>query len=390
TPRPGFGVRDAVVEPAERESFLRANAAFSLDLYARLRVREGNLVCSPLGVSVVLGMLAEGARGGTREEILAALRQELPPDRVGPAFQSVLADLAPGKKGWIRLSAVNGLWTARGLPFDPEFLRDLRTRFGARAEERDFEADPEGARRAINRWAERRTGGRIPDLFAPGDIHTLTAFVVADALHFEGKWATPFRKESTADLPFHLAGGGTVTVPTMRMDGPLAWYRGEGFQAVDLPYRGEEVSLTLLVPDEVDGLPALEESLTAEGLDEWIAGLRRERILLRLPRFTANSAFDLEDPLRALGMETAFVKEVADFSGAAGVPGEVFLQVMKQKALIAVDETGTSASAVTGGGAGATSAPPVVFADRPFLFLLRHRETGTLLFMGRVANPKLD
>jgi serpin B len=201
-------------------------------------------------------------------------------------------------------------------------------------------------------------------------------------------WEVPFPESSTNLMPFTLADGSEVGVPTMRLRSQLRFHRGEGYTVADLAYRGGDFSMLILVPDAHDGLPSLEAGLTPALLAEAaVEGTTNDRILY-LPRFSIASDIDLVEPLQDLGATLPFDPAAADFSGAAGAPGEIVLSTLIQKAVIRVNEVGTIAAAATGGGFELTSAPPILEANRPFLFVIRHRASGAVLFMGRVTDPR--
>ena len=389
--RRAWKVRPVEVADADRQAVLDGSVAFALDLWRRLPgPDEGDQVCSPASATVALGMLLEAARGTTREELASVLRVPLPEERAAPAFQSVLADLAPGPGSRHRLALANALWTARQLSFRPGFAESLGLHFGARAAEADFASDPERARRRVNAWGRRHTWGVVEEVLPAGSVHELTAFVLANAVYFKGRWARPFPREATAERPFRLADGTVVDTPTMAVEGTFRVASRPGLTLVELPYEGDETALLVAVPDDPAGLASLEAALTPELLVDWVDALGPEHVALAFPRFRTRSRLDLEAPLAATGMPTAFVPFDADLSGAVGLPGETFVEQVLQAAEIRVDERGTEAAAVTAVTVAITSAPPPLAVDRPFLYLLRHRETGLVLFLGRMTDPRAD
>ncbi len=385
--RGALGVEPVKILPEDRLLVLEGNEIFAFDVYERLRGEPGNLVFSPFSLSAALTMLTPAARGETRDQLLQALHLEPLSDRLDAAVQSVLGELRPDEGSRYRLDVANALWVARQIPFRRGFVDTLRTHYGARAASLDFQRNWEGARGRINRWGARITHGLVREALNPGDITDLTAFVVVNAVSFDAKWATPFPLASTRDAPFMRGDGTTVQSKLMRARSDFAWFDGDGFVAVELPYRGDEVSMTLLVPDTHDGLPALEAALTPANLATWTAGLAEDDVIVYLPRFGYASDLNLGDTLRGLGVTDAFDRALVDLSGAAGAPGDIVLSLVRQKARIEVTELGTRAAAVTSAVAEVTSAPPVIAADRPFLYLIRHRPTGTILFLGRVEDP---
>ncbi len=395
--REGFPARPRTAAPQDRKAVLDGNLSFALDLHGRLRGQPGNVVCSPFSVSAVMAMMAAGARGETRDQLMTAMKLELAPARVDRAFQSVLANIAPDVDSPVKLDVANALWTGTDTPMKRRFIRSLLVRYGARATSLDFAGDPEGSREEINQWVSRLTHGRIPEVLEPGALGPYAhrdeaAFVLTDAVVFDGKWAKPFLLDTTRLHPFTRSDGSQVAIPLMHAQGRMEGMRGPGFQAIDVPYEGDEYSMTILVPDEPDGLPAIEDALSPKDFSAWIEGLSPTNVTLFLPGFETRSDIDLVGPLQGMGVTDAFDRGRADFSGAAGDPGEVVLKSIRQKALITVTEEGTEAMAVT------TALFVVLFAiddhetvvvDRPFLFVIRHRPTGTILFIGRIEDPSL-
>ncbi|MGD2113491.1 MAG: serpin family protein, partial [Acidobacteriota bacterium] len=276
----------------------------------------------------------------------------------------------------------------------------LAARYGARLEPVDFVRATGEARAAINRWAEEETEGRIRDLVPPGALDAMTRLVLTNAIYFKASWKHRFDEARTAEAPFHLPGGGEVRVPMMVQTDSFPYHRGAGYAAVELPYAGGATSMLVVVPDraepEAGGFGAFERSFGADALEALVADLETVRVELALPRFEITSTAALGDALRRLGMGRAFGDE-ADFSGMVDVEKEsviardLRLDEVLHKAWVRVDEAGTEAAAATAAMMAVTSMPidePVrLIVDRPFLFFVRHRPTGAILFAGRVLDP---
>jgi serpin B len=216
--------------------------------------------------------------------------------------------------------------------------------------------------------------------------------VLTNAIYFRGDWARQFEKNATRDQPFRVSAHETVDVPLMFVKARVGFAAPEnaGLKAVELPYKGEELSMIVLLPDAVDGLAKMEDQLTAENVQRWTAALSRREVLVYLPRFHVESGFGLGPTLAAMGMPLAFSPQ-ADFSGMSG-RRDLSISAVVHKARVDVDEQGTEAAAATGVAVGVTAAvtdpPPIFRADHPFVFLIRDRRTGAILFLGRVVNPK--
>lgn len=361
--------------------------AFALDLYARLadEKKGENIFFSPYSVSTALSMTYAGARGNTAAEMRKALRFPLDDARLHPAMGALGYDLnAAGANGGFELSVANALWMQKGRQFLPAFLDLNRGCYGAGLETLDFAADPEGARKTINAWVERRTKEKIVDLIPRDFPLDGVSVVLTNAIYFKGTWLKEFPERYSAAAPFKLAGGGRVSVPMMHIrKGEFLYCDADGFQALEMPYQDSELAMLVLLPDRNDGLPELEKGLSVEKLQR--AGLSMTEMQVRLPKFKLVFECDLKEPLRALGMKDAFDPARTDLSGMTG-QGDLFVTFVLHKAFVDVNEKGTEAAAATGAPC-APKTPDAFFADHPFLFLIRDQATGCVLFMGRVTDP---
>ncbi len=370
------------------------NSAFSFNLYQTLKGRDGNLFYSPHSISLALAMTFAGAGGQTEKQMADTLRFSLPRDRLHPAFNALDLEIATRGKGdeGFRLNIVNSVWGQEGHPFRETFLDVLAESYGAGVRPTDFAAAPEESRIAINDWVAESTEDRIRDLIPQAIITPLTRMVLTNAIYFNASWASPFSDANTRSQPFHLLDGGTVDVPMMRTSEDFGYAAGDGYQAVDLPYVGHELSMTVIVPDR-GGFREFEDSLDASLVDRIIADLGLRHITLGLPKFEFESQFRLGETLKSMGMPDAFDIASSDFSGMdgrsclAGDPGCLYIREVVHKAFVSVDEAGTEAAAATGVVMQTESAPqnPVsVTVDRPFIFLIRDHATEAILFVGRV------
>jgi serpin B len=368
---------------------IRGNDEFALDLYANLRGRPGNLFLSPYSLSTALAMTYAGARGETAEEMARTLHFSLPPDRLHAAFSNLIRQIhGDGEPRPYLLAVANALWGQEGEEYLPEFLRLLEDHYGAGLRRVNFR-DPERARRAINAWAEEQTRGKIPDLLPPTLPRPDTALALTNAIYFKGDWSSPFARKATLEEDFRVAADQSLRVPMMHQAGRFPYLDGGTFQALELPYAGDALSMVVLLPKEVDGLAALEESLSAARLAGWLRTLADRRVEVALPRFKVEAGLELQDVLAAMGMPLAFTGD-ADFSGIDGTH-ELFISAVIHKAFVDVNEEGTEAAAATAvlmSRSAARPEPSATFrADHPFLFLIRHKGTGSILFLGRLASP---
>jgi len=375
------------------------NNAFAAAAYALLAAQEqGNLVYSPASIRLALAMTYAGAKGQTAAEMAEVLRFDLQGEALHAAFNALDQALASrnrveptlddGVERKVQLSIANALWGQQGFTFVPEFLDILAADYGAGMRIVDFVEATEAARRAINDWVAGETNDRITDLIPEGVLSEMTRLVLTNAVYLDATWSSIFEKDATYDAPFFLLDGSEVTVPTMHQQSFFPYAAGDGWQAVELPYVGEELAMLFLVPDA--GRFAAVEGMLAGGLlDEVVGGLEGAEVSLALPKFEFRFKSSVADLLKALGMPTAFDPDAADFSGMSA-EAALFISDVIHEAFIKVDEEGTEAAAATAVIMDLTAAPGEIIplaVDRPFLFSLYDRETGEILFLGRVLNP---
>jgi len=365
------------------------NNAFAIDLYGELSKAEGNLFFSPFSISTALGMTYAGAKGQTADQMAKTLHFDLPSDRLHAAMGGLVRQLnEAGKQKSAKLIVANALWGHQDFQFLKEFLAVNNAHYGAGLRRVDF-TSPETARATINGWVADQTNKLIPELIPPGILNPLTRLVLTNAIYFKGTWLTQFDPKRTRELPFTLATGEKVQAPMMRQTARFGYAEAKDWQALELPYKGRELSMVVVLPRAHDGLPALEKIFTARFVTEELRP-RGQKVVVMLPKFKLESSFGLKPTLTALGMRDAFTMR-ADFSGMTG-RSDLFISAVVHKAVVDVNEEGTEAAAATGVVMELKSVmprPPKVFrADHPFLFLIRHRPSGSILFLGRVMNPK--
>lgn len=372
-------VTTSEVSEAELLGLARSVDSFSFDLYRALE-KEGNLFFSPYSITMAFAMLYGGASGDTAREMALALG--FPAEGLHPAFNAL--DLSVGERAKAsgnELVVANAIWAQRGFPLRREYLDLLAEHYGAGVRRLDFRKDPEGSRALINNWVKAETKGKIEELFPPGSVGPSTLIALTNAVYFKGLWKERFEPAGLGT--FHLLDGGEAQVEMMRKEERLGYMAGQDYQAVEIPYKGGELSMVIILPDE-GKFREVEERLSIELLDEVTKGLREIQVKLSMPTFSFSSGFSLKEPLEALGMEKAFSPE-ADFSGMSE-EGGFYVTAAVHKAFIRVDEEGTEAAAATGISVGRALAVQVV-VDRPFIFLIRDRLSNTILFLGRVTRP---
>ena len=386
---------------ADLADLARGNTAFAFDLYRVLAQGDGDLFYSPYSVSLALAMPYAGAKGETERQMAETLRYVLPQGRLHPAFNALdlaLASRGAGAAGQdgdgFRLNIANSVWGQEDHEFLTAFLDVLAEQYGSEVRRTDFRRSPEESRDRINDWASDETEARIKDLISPGAIEPTTRLVLANAIYFNAAWQLPFDPKATASGPFHPLGGGYLEAPMMRQEGRLGYARGNGYQAVELLYDGGEMAMAILLPD-AGSFSEFEGLLDASTVDGILEDLETRRVLLTMPKFELEDSFGLANTLEAMGMLNAFDERAADFSGMdgtsclAGDDGCLLITDVVHQAFVSVDEAGTEAAAATAVMMGTKSEDPDgpvrLTVDRPFIFLVRDRATGTVLLVGRVS-----
>jgi len=382
------------VSQSDEQTLVDGNNAFAFNLYQSLKKDSGNLLFSPFSISMALAMTYAGARTQTEAQMADVLHYTLPQDQLHPAFNALdlaLASRGKGAKGTdskgFKLNVVNAIWGQKGYQFLPVYLDTLAQNYDAGLRILDFQKSPEPSRVTINDWVAEQTANRIKDLIPSGSINELTRLVLTNAIYFNAAWLKQFNKDTTSNGAFNLDGGTTETVPMMRQSTQFNYAEGQGYQVVELPYDGNELSMVIFLPAN-GNFGKFEGELTAAKADSIIRSLGNRQVNLTMPRFTFESSLGLKSTLSAMGMPVAFT-DAADFSGMSAGK-DLLIQDVVHKAFISVDENGTEAAAATAVIVGTTAMPanPVdVTIDRPFIFLIRDIPTGTVLFLGRVMNP---
>jgi serine protease inhibitor len=370
-------------------AFLRAVNEFALELTVQLGRQDAgqNVFLSPANVAVALAMTANGARGETLRSMLSALNlNTLDLETVNSNFAALQALLVRDEPG-ATIAIANALWARAGIAFNADFLQRTQRFYDARVEALDF--DQPDAPKTINEWVRRQTNDKIPAIVER--IPEETILLLMSAIYFNGKWETPFNPEFTQDRPFYLLNGTTKELPTMYRSDDFEYLKGDGFQAVRLPYAGGGVRMVIILPDADRTLAQLMDQLSIENWESWREQFSVKEGQLYLPRFTTRYDKQLNQALSAMGMTEAFDDGRADFSGMRPVPPALFISQVRHVAYVDVNEAGTEAAAVTSVEMGITSAMPtetfLMQVDRPFFFAIEETSTGSILFTGLITEP---
>lgn len=352
--------------------------------------KDRNVIFSPYGVASVLAMLQLTTRGETRQQIQATMQFDIEEKGMAPALRQLYKELmGPWNKD--EISIADAIFVQRDLKlvqgFMPHFFRLFRTT----VKQVDF-SEIERARFIINDWVKKHTKGMISDLLGEGAVDSLTRLVLVNALYFNGHWKTPFPESGTHHRLFHKSDGSTVSVPMMAQNNKFNYTEfstpdGHYYDILELPYHGDTLSMFIAAPYEKEvPLSALTNILDAQLISHWKGNMTRLPRLLILPKFSLESEIDLRRPLENLGMTNIFNPSQADFSTFSDQE-PLYVSQALQKAKIKVNERGTEASSSTSITVSARMAPEEIIMDRPFLFVVRHNPTGTVLFMGQVMEP---
>jgi len=379
---------------AESKKLATSSNTFAFELFAKIKGAPGNFAMSPASISAALAMTFGGARAQTEEQMKTVMHLD-------GTHDSVMADWGNLQRGLtdparpLKLRIANRLFGEKSYTFDASYLEKTKTAYGAPLEATDFKNAFEPARGRINGWVEEQTEKRIKDLLPVGALDNQTRLVLVNAIYFLADWADQFEKNATRDEPFNVSAAAPKKTPTMHRTGQMRLAQADGVKVLELPYKGGDTAMMVVLPDRADGLAAVEQSLSAAKLEAWTRALAPENVALSLPRFEVSPpTLEMGAKLVELGMPNAFDRDKADFTGIAN-PSDprdrLKIDKVFHKAFVKVDEKGTEAAAATavvmarGGGP-----PPKALefrADHPFLFFITDKTTGLVLFIGRVADP---
>jgi len=398
-----LAVAVVVIPAPAQDPIAGASTDFGLALFKKLGARKGNLIISPYSICTGLSMARTGARGETRRQLDGALHLGSEAD---PAGHRNLSEALKAKEVWkefdepppwrkvpvYELHLANALWVQSGLKLDPAFERCLKNEFNAPVERVDF-CQQSRAHARINQWVEQKTRERIKNIVPAGRQRSDTSdpvIILTNAIYFKAQWATAFMKQKTKEGVFFSSPDRKVPASFMHRIDRFSYAEDDDVQVLEISYRGFDISMVVVLPRKKDGLPGLETRLDGRLVRQWINELSVQPVSVKIPRFQSEVSFELEPQLVAMGIRNAFSDKEADFNGITRA-GSLYLGDVFHKAWITVDEKGTEAAAAHVTGVASTCLPPSrgtpFVADHPFLYLIRHGKTGTVLFIGRVVDP---
>ena len=371
------------------DSLSDAMNGFNFEMYNELGIdSDENVFFSPYSIFTALAMTYEGARGDTAAQMKNVLGFEQNDEVSLCSFGRIYNLLNIDAE--YTLNTANALWTKKDYPFLEEYLRFIDNYYMGKATDVDF-TNPSEAAEIINSWVEENTGGKIEDMLSSNDITPGTVLILSNAIYFKGLWLTQFDVEDTIDRDFEITSTEIVQVPTMVLTGSeesFNYGETDDLQILELPYKGDAVSMIIILPKE-NNISSVDQILNNENLATWMDSMYPTDVDIYLPKFTYKTEYNLKEMLMAMGMDISFTPG-ADFSGMNGYGG-LFIEKVLHKAFVEVNEEGTEAAAATTVHVmeSSISEPPKVFdADHPFLYLIQHKETGTILFMGKVVDPQ--
>ncbi|XP_009934769.2 leukocyte elastase inhibitor [Opisthocomus hoazin] len=411
------------------EALNKANTSFALDFFKYECQEDGdrNILFSPFSLSTALATVYLGAKGNTADQMAKVLhfhkvegaknvtttikmqvysrteerlsnrcacfqKTEIgKSDNTHTGFKALSFEINQPTKNYL-LKSVNQLYGEKTSPFSTEYIQLAKKYYNAEPQSVDFAGAADEIRRDINSRVKHQTEGKIQNLLPPGSVDSLTRLVLINALYFKGNWATKFNAEATRQRPFRTNTHTTKPVPMMYLSDKFNWTYVESVQTdvLELPYVNNDLSMFILLPSDITGLQKLQRELTLENLSAWTSPESMEKVKMEvyLPRFTLEEKYDLKSTLSRMGIQDAFTKGQADFSGMSQ-NSELFLSQVFHKCYLEVNEEGTEAAAASAAALASRSlgATVIFVADHPFLFFIRHNKTKSILFFGRFSSP---
>ncbi|MBS3806247.1 MAG: serpin family protein [Bacteroidales bacterium] len=374
-------------EEPDKKDVARSNNAFAFSLYKQLKSTDENLFFSPYSISSALAMTYTGAKGVTRQqmsEVFGFYSSNLAHARGYQSLQEYLDSL---NQDDLKLHMANALWCQKDYDFQQDFLDINRGHFTAAIRQVNFKRRYQQVREQINQWVEKQTNQKIKDLIDQGVLDRMTRLVLVNAIYFNGKWEYPFSKEKTRENVFYPTPDQKVKVSFMNQSVRLPYHEGEFYKAVEIPYSKGSLSMLILLPNRHEDMPKLESKMERSFYESLTDSIHKEEVGLSIPRFKLEAKYQLNDPLRQMGMKSAFNGN-ADFSGMTG-DKDLYISDIVHQSYVEVHEKGTEAAAATGVVMRKTAIVKShsFIADHPFLFMIRDQQTHAILFMGKLRYP---
>ncbi|MEM1169974.1 MAG: serpin family protein [Cyanobacteria bacterium P01_H01_bin.35] len=371
------------------EKLVSANNKFAFQLFSEIQKSQSNenIFISPISIAIALSITYNGAVGKTQEAMAKTLNfQGMSLEEINQANQE-LGILLDSLNSDIKLNISNSIWTKIGVPFEPNFLQINQEVYQSQVREIDFE-NPQSTE-IINNWIKDNTKGKIDKIIERLDRDSV--MILLNAIYFKGNWQKEFEDFYTQDRPFYLSNGMEKQHPTMLNLSQYSYYENQTFQAINLPYGEGSVSMYIFLPKEEIGLETFYQTLNEENWQNWMLKFESQTVTLSLPKFKNEYEVTLNNVLKSLGMEIAFDVKTADFSRISSIPPELYIDEIKHKTFVEVNETGTEAAAATSITMAVASAMVTslnMFVNRPFFFAIRDNNSATILFMGEITNPE--
>ena len=374
---------------AQQNSYTAAEGnEFALNMYKQFAQADGsNVFFSPISISMALGMTYAGADGETKNQIAQVFNFPINDKKFHKQFANLQHGLLNSQSDGVELALANQLWAENSYRFKCKYLRKTKKWYKAPVKRLNFNEQPNESRIEINKWVEQITRDRIKDLLPDGSISPLTRLVLTNAIYFKGQWEQEFNKDNTRNESFTTIGGKKVETAMMNAKDKYRAFEGDGLKLLELPYKGNEFSMLVILPNEDRSIDEIDKHLSIESLTGYINKLTEREVMLKLPRFKFDAEYQLKSSLSKMGMPLAFT-DGADFSEMSR-SNDLKIDEVFHKAFVEVTEEGTEAAAATGVVMvlKSVSRPFQFYANRPFMFIIRDNSSGNILFMGRVTNP---
>jgi len=371
------------------EDVVTGNNEFSFSLYDEINNEAANVFFSPYSISSALAMTYNGAREKTKEEMADVMNFNKNEESLSKNFSALNSHITNLTSKKIQLNIANSIWGQQDYGFEKRFLELNNKYYGAGVKEVNFKENYKSIRKDINKWVENKTQEKITDLIKSNMLDPMTRMVLVNAIYFNGKWAFPFKEEDTYEDVFYIYSECKTKTNFMERQVSLKYYEDDLAQVVEIPYSGKSLSMMVILPKERYGMEQLEHQLNENLYHSYQKSMKTKKVKLTLPKFKITDDFELNEPLKNLGMESAFGKN-ADFSGMTGKK-DLYISNVVHKSFVEVNEEGTEAAAATGVVMRKTSVnmdKKEFKADHPFVFFIKDNEHDTILFMGRIMNPE--